>query len=339
LELTGSELDPTDFVSTIPVYAPSRSSLSTLSTDFETTGLPTPKGTKVKFSSADGYAYFELDYVSNSKGGWPSFGSKSGTRRASIISDDKARSGDNEEDVGDDETEKPICSIDLDSCFGTDFFDVENDSPTSAQHTLKRIAFEQPHCGDCLIVKLLGDSGEKGLEAFLPERTESESSKVTERVAAVGVVGTKWMEIEYEREPIANQTRRDFVSFTCGFAFSLIDGHTHYAMRRLPGCLIDPEILVLDRRIPSCVPLNSLWRRTSQSSPRISLVQGRNPQAAIVHRSQRRHLHDSPSSAKRYRYKVTRLVREDLARTDGVGIDRLNGSLPMYNKISVAAQM
>lgn len=37
-----------------------------------------------------------------------------------------------------------------------------------ADSVFKRVAFEQPQCGDCLIMGLLGISGLSGLEAFLP---------------------------------------------------------------------------------------------------------------------------------------------------------------------------
>lgn len=49
-----------------------------------------------------------------------------------------------------------------------------------------RIAFEEPRCGDCVISLLLGLSGEKGLNAFLPDgdagRKVYEGGEVLSRV-------------------------------------------------------------------------------------------------------------------------------------------------------------
>ncbi|GAA95223.1 uncharacterized protein L969DRAFT_92514 [Mixia osmundae IAM 14324] len=58
------------------------------------------------------------------------------------------------------------CTMSLPICFGEDFATAHN---LSAQVVFRRIAFEQPECGDCLIVALLSLSGLKGLSAVLPD--------------------------------------------------------------------------------------------------------------------------------------------------------------------------
>ncbi|KAJ7446894.1 hypothetical protein B0H11DRAFT_2083701 [Mycena galericulata] len=53
------------------------------------------------------------------------------------------------------------CSINVDQCF----------QGGSALDVFKRVAFEMPECGDCLIPHLINRSGPEGLSAFLPPAT------------------------------------------------------------------------------------------------------------------------------------------------------------------------
>jgi hypothetical protein len=55
-------------------------------------------------------------------------------------------------------TETQHCKIDVSKCFAGD----------SVIEVFKRVAFEQPECGDCLIAHLISRSGSTGLSAFLP---------------------------------------------------------------------------------------------------------------------------------------------------------------------------
>ncbi|KAF7330908.1 hypothetical protein MVEN_02430400 [Mycena venus] len=52
------------------------------------------------------------------------------------------------------------CEIDVETCFPS--------NSSSSLDLFKRVAFEQPNCGDCLIVHLISKSGPVGLAAFLP---------------------------------------------------------------------------------------------------------------------------------------------------------------------------
>lgn len=68
-------------------------------------------------------------------------------------------------------TYKPkSCSIDMDRCFGPSFADPSAVEP--ADELFKRLAFERPECGDCLIKALVSASGPRGLEAFLPSHNK-----------------------------------------------------------------------------------------------------------------------------------------------------------------------
>jgi hypothetical protein len=45
----------------------------------------------------------------------------------------------------------------------------EDDTICPVEDIFKRVAFEKPKCGDCIIMSLLGASGMVGFSAFLPE--------------------------------------------------------------------------------------------------------------------------------------------------------------------------
>lgn len=63
--------------------------------------------------------------------------------------------------------DRVACTIDVLECFGDEFL-----SPAEGmvwvEDAFKRIAFEKPQCGDCIISSLLGASGTSGFSAFLP---------------------------------------------------------------------------------------------------------------------------------------------------------------------------
>jgi hypothetical protein len=52
------------------------------------------------------------------------------------------------------------CTLDIEECLPS--------SLSSSLEVFRRVAFEKPDCGDCLIVHLIGRSGPVGLGAFLP---------------------------------------------------------------------------------------------------------------------------------------------------------------------------
>ncbi|GAA5831300.1 hypothetical protein JCM3766R1_003003 [Sporobolomyces carnicolor] len=219
-EISGDDAsDGSDAAEIQQVFAPRRSATSSMSTLFERTGLSPPKQTDFRFTSADGYAYFDLENSLSDSRGWPSFNvqdsSSLNPRSASVEriqsrSEGTLRRAPEERDGEEEEAEEPeesaVCDIELRSCFGTVFFDFDNPSSISSLDTFRRIAFEQPSCGDCLIIKLLGNSGETGLSAFLPEETEAARDPAGPGVpvAAIGLEGTRWQEIKIEIPTRAN---------------------------------------------------------------------------------------------------------------------------------------
>ena len=79
------------------------------------------------------------------------------------------------------ENETPVaCMIKIYDCFGADFVE-KGDDLISVENTFKRIAFEKPQCGDCIVQSLLGMSGKMGFSSFLPPVSSSDG--FTDRVA------------------------------------------------------------------------------------------------------------------------------------------------------------
>lgn len=77
------------------------------------------------------------------------------------------RSSDAQEGAAAEEVQPPVCRLDrecvkplLDAMSGSD--------PPRVSEVLRRVAFQAPMCGDCMLTHLVGQSGEQGLSAFLP---------------------------------------------------------------------------------------------------------------------------------------------------------------------------
>ncbi|GAA5902653.1 hypothetical protein JCM5296_000733, partial [Sporobolomyces johnsonii] len=161
---------------------PRRSTLSSLAADRAFAGILDPKETQFEYSSMDGYAHFAADdahsFAIPKWSGWPSFAD------------------------GQDNGDGAPCTLAFSTCFGDEFLALKAESPpSSAIETFRRIAFEHPECGDCLIVLLLAKSGNKGLEAFLPPEYEGERERRSEGglgVELVGQKGKRWQDVEFE---------------------------------------------------------------------------------------------------------------------------------------------
>ncbi|KAF7308758.1 hypothetical protein MKEN_01074900 [Mycena kentingensis (nom. inval.)] len=75
------------------------------------------------------------------------------------------------------------CTIDVVRCFAGD----------ATLALFRRVAFEKPECGDCLIAHLVGQSGKDGLNAFLP----SSRSGPTINIAAEASTAKRWQDATY----------------------------------------------------------------------------------------------------------------------------------------------
>jgi hypothetical protein len=94
---------------------------------------------------------------------------------------------------GDNKDNQIACTLDLFDCFGADFM-AEGGDIVSVQDTFKRLSFEKPMCGDCIISSLLGASGRTGVSAFLPP--PSLSPQRSNRVALS--MSKNWTHAEYD---------------------------------------------------------------------------------------------------------------------------------------------
>jgi len=107
------------------------------------------------------------------------------------------------------------CRVSISTCWPQGGEDVK----TSDVFTL--FAFKEPSCGDCLIMRLVGQSGSSGLDAFLPSDkdtvfpTQSNTSSVPLDVPAHLPLGDDWTTLDFSLTTIAsinraNWKRRDF---------------------------------------------------------------------------------------------------------------------------------
>ncbi|GAA5831794.1 hypothetical protein JCM11251_003886 [Rhodosporidiobolus azoricus] len=181
-------------------HSPRRTSPSSLASSSTLLGLPPPKQTKLEFLSSDGYAFFaaqdDQETIPRWRD-WPHFSAGS--------------------DVG---SGLP-CTMRLKTCFGDEFLDIAPGAPASrADALLKRVAFERPECGDCLIVHLLSKSGDKGLEAFLPKDGPAGGQAELE-VVTVGTSRTKWEDVEYLAPESVLSRRQQALSLIQRYAYAL----------------------------------------------------------------------------------------------------------------------
>lgn len=96
------------------------------------------------FSSRDGYPYSSLGRFGWKS--WPTFQPRKGKGEPDMYSDPAAR-----------------CTISRTECLG-----MHNSRVRGASAVFSRIAFDVPHCGDCILTALVASSGPLGLSAFLP---------------------------------------------------------------------------------------------------------------------------------------------------------------------------
>ncbi|RSH79984.1 Xanthine phosphoribosyltransferase 1 [Apiotrichum porosum] len=113
----------------IEVHRGERKTLQSMKETFGKAGWAAPKATDFKFSSMDGHIPRILKPGSN-------------------------------ENLND------WCNLDLQHCFGP-FWD-QTDASIPADEMFKRLTFQHPECGDCMIMALVTASGPKGLSAFFP---------------------------------------------------------------------------------------------------------------------------------------------------------------------------
>lgn len=147
-ELNFNVSTPNEPLQDVEVPLPRRRSATALLVQLDRAGISRPGATEVAFSSNDGHGMIRVDEQLPR-------GPRSTLIRPILPLDASAQ-----------EAERPICSIEFATCFGREFL-----SPSATFKTvevLRRVAYEAPHCGDCVVLALVGKSGAAGLSAFLP---------------------------------------------------------------------------------------------------------------------------------------------------------------------------
>ncbi|ORY85412.1 hypothetical protein BCR35DRAFT_330888 [Leucosporidium creatinivorum] len=212
----------TDLPTSLHASTPRRTSLadSLSSTSYDDTGLQQPKQTSFAFSSMDGYALFDTDSdrAISRIGAWPTF---------APAEDDEPTSAE--------ESASP-CEIVLDECFGDSFMSMSGDVEVSS--VMKRVAFERPRCGDCLIVQLVAKSGEKGLEAFLPveEQNIEGAHAGSEEVEAIGLA-KDWQTAEFgaSKAPSGRSRRQQAIALITRYAYVVGESSSRFLSMKAPA--------------------------------------------------------------------------------------------------------
>ncbi|KDN41724.1 hypothetical protein RSAG8_07255, partial [Rhizoctonia solani AG-8 WAC10335] len=82
-------------------------------------------------------------------------------------------------------SEGDVCELSFDRCFA---------SHDTASRTFQRIAFELVECGDCIIRALVNQSGKRGLEAFLPPKS---NKPISPQARPTLPRSSKWQDVDF----------------------------------------------------------------------------------------------------------------------------------------------
>ncbi len=146
----------------ISASLPKRATLDELPALYAKAAIRPPRSTEVVFDSRDGFALAHgppsYDTIGRggaepdpAAGGWPFIR--------------KAHEGHQLQKL---RAARETCSFVVDECLGEGFAGADGEAPFSTNEVFRRVAFENPKCGDCAILLLVKASGDWGLEAFLP---------------------------------------------------------------------------------------------------------------------------------------------------------------------------
>ncbi|BGP36590.1 hypothetical protein JCM10449v2_000491 [Rhodotorula kratochvilovae] len=137
----------------VQVALPRRAGSAHLLAQLARAGLRPSGATGVAFSSTDGHGMIRLP--------------REGSRRTDLIRPVLPLNATSEEAT------RAVCAIEFEECFGAEFLASEGE--LKVDDVLRRIAYKAPHCGDCVVLALVGASGAAGLSAFLPSCGASSS--------------------------------------------------------------------------------------------------------------------------------------------------------------------
>lgn len=178
----------------------------------QSVGIASPNQTSYAFSAANGYALSDLRQWQAT---WPTFDSDTVENNRFSYPHD-------------------VCSIFMEQCFGTETFVEQGD--TLSQTLFKRVAFEQPGCGDCIITALLAKSGQSGLSAFLPPASASASSAPSAEPVMLGNLAKSWQDADFSIHAHAKHgdMRSHAVQLLIRYSYAIGDTPTRFLSLQFP---------------------------------------------------------------------------------------------------------
>ncbi|KDQ61660.1 hypothetical protein JAAARDRAFT_518082 [Jaapia argillacea MUCL 33604] len=153
---------------TVPGYSRRTTEAGQIRSMLQGSGLEPSTETVYLFSSGDGYPYREISKGRTSA--WPDYRFKS-----------------------------EVCTITRVECFG---------DSNSAGEIFKRIAFEKPECGDCVLNALTRNSGELGLSAFLPQKGRTVWPSRWGSAPSTLPLNKKWREADFRLQSVLSEAPR-----------------------------------------------------------------------------------------------------------------------------------
>jgi len=168
----------------------------------DTIKFPRPAQTRYQFSSRDGYA----DYRPR-PGSWPAV---YGPSRAT-----------------------EFCSIDLPKCFPEAY---QQGGQVHVNTLMKRVAFAEKQCGDCIIFQLMNVAGKAGLEPFLPNASAfpvpdydivKDDGSPSNALTPFLPVGPRWENLDYTLGNVKSITGWSDESNRREFAMKLIQRYNY----------------------------------------------------------------------------------------------------------------
>ncbi|CAE6459063.1 unnamed protein product [Rhizoctonia solani] len=124
-------------------------------------------------------------------------------------------------------SEGDVCEISFDRCFA---------SHDTASRTFQRIAFEEPvECGDCIIRALINQSGNRGLEAFLPPKSKKPFSREAKPALPLS---SRWQDVDFRLSSAVPEwvnTRQFVLRMLQRYRFVLGDTPFVFAIINDPG--------------------------------------------------------------------------------------------------------
>ncbi|KAG9295332.1 hypothetical protein G9A89_013361 [Geosiphon pyriformis] len=140
------------------------------------------------------------------------------------------------------------CTLEFADCFGSEFND-PNVERVEIDRVFKNVAFKKLECGDCLIHRLVGLSGKRGLKAFLPpENTIIKPKNHSDSY--------NWLvKNETSIDKSSNQLRNHAISQLLRYTYTI--GYTNFEFKTLKfSSDIDRILYSLQDEKPSVLCLN-----------------------------------------------------------------------------------